>query len=51
MALGFGLAAMNQNDIFFEGFFENFDELGGQGDFGEEEDDGFIRGESVGGEF
>lgn len=42
MALGFGLFGVNQNNVAFEGLFEDFDKLGGQGDFGDEQDGGPI---------
>ena len=33
VTLGFGLARVDEGDIFLEGSFENADELGGEGDF------------------
>ena len=42
MAAGVGLARMKKNDVFFEGFFKDLDELGGKGDFRDEQYDGLM---------
>ncbi len=41
MTFGFGLFGVEEGDLSAESLFENLDELGGEGDFGDEEDDGF----------
>ncbi len=38
---------MNEEDTVAEGVVEDFDELAGEGDFGDEEDGGFLRLERV----
>ena len=40
-AFGHGLAGVNEGDEVAKGVFEDFDELAGEGDFGDEEDSGF----------
>ena len=42
MAGGFGLIGMNESDVAAEGVFKDLDELAGEGDFGDEEDGGFL---------
>lgn len=41
-AFGEGLAGMDENDAVAEGLGEDFDELASEGDFGDEEDGGFL---------
>ena len=50
MANGFGLLGMEQDNIFKE-VLEVLDELRGEGDFWNEQNDGFARGELALGEF
>ena len=38
MTFGFGLFGMDKTDVGFEGAFEDLDELGSEGDFGDEKD-------------
>lgn len=40
MALAVGLTGVEQGDLVFEGSFKDLDELGGKGDFRDEQDDG-----------
>ena len=40
---GRGLLGVEQGDAVAEGLLENLDDLAGEGDFGDEEDDGFLR--------
>lgn len=42
MAFGFGLFGVEEGDAVAEGGGEDLDELGGEGDFGNEEDDGLV---------
>lgn len=51
MAVGFGLFGVEEGDLVFESGFEDLDELGSEGDFGDEEDDGLAGFEGFGGEF
>ena len=51
MALGLGLAGMNQSNLAAEGVLEDLDELRGEGDFWDEEDDRFLSPQSVLGKF
>ncbi len=51
MAFGFGLFGVEEGDAVAEGGGEDLDELGGEGDFGDEEDDGSVLSEGFGGEF
>ena len=41
VAFGFGLFRVEEGNLAVEGLFEDLDELGGEGDFGDEEDGGF----------
>ncbi len=41
MTFGFGLFGVEEGDLAVEGLFEDLDELGGEGNFGDEEDGGF----------
>ena len=50
MALGFGLLRMDENDLVAKGLFKDFDQLGGEGDCGDEEDGGLIGSEGFFGE-
>lgn len=49
-ALDHGLLGMDEHDLIGESFGENVDELAGEGDFGNEENGGFLLVESIGGE-
>lgn len=51
MALGFGLLRVDESDDVAKSFCEDLDELGGEGDFGDEEDGGAAVLESFLGEF
>ena len=51
MTFGFGLFGVEEGDLGFEGGFEDLDELGGESDFGDEEDDGLAFAEGFLGEF
>ena len=50
MAGGLGEAGVNEDDFVAEGGLEDGDELGGEGDFGDEEDDGLASLEGLAGE-
>lgn len=49
-AFGHGLAGVNEGDEVAKGVFKDFDELAGEGDFGDEEDGGFLLPERFRGE-
>ena len=42
MALSFGLIRMEKDDVLSEGLLKDLNELGSEGNFGDEEDDGFL---------
>ena len=42
MALSFGLFRVDKTDVGFEGAFKNLDQLGSEGDFGDQKDSGFL---------
>ena len=47
VAGGLGLAGVDENDVFAEGFFKNLDKLGGEGDFWHEQNSGFLLFEGI----
>ncbi len=50
-AFGHGLLGMNEDDSIAESFGKNADKLAGEGDFGDEENGGFLRFEGISGHF